>query len=222
MILQAFLPLLLIALSTPALAQQYRWVDKDGRVQYTDTPPPASAKDIRKAAPASEKAAPAAVPYELARAQKDFPVTLYSAPNCKEGCTAVRDALNKRGVSFKEIQVWDAASNEELKRVSGGTGVPVTLVGRSMHRGFEQEQFDALLDSAGYPKTGVLTPKSQKAPPPPEGYAAADPGGSAKPAAPKPAAKAVEAPAPGGRYDPSSLDGPPPRTGRYALPGESK
>jgi len=29
-------------------AQMYRWVDKDGKVHYTDTPPPAAAKSIQK------------------------------------------------------------------------------------------------------------------------------------------------------------------------------
>ena len=29
-------------------AQMYRWVDKDGKVHYTDTPPPGAAKDVQK------------------------------------------------------------------------------------------------------------------------------------------------------------------------------
>ena len=31
-------------------AQMYRWVDKDGKVHYTDTPPPAAAKSAEKRA----------------------------------------------------------------------------------------------------------------------------------------------------------------------------
>ena len=31
-----------------AWAQQYRWVDEKGRVHYTDTPPPPSAKSTQK------------------------------------------------------------------------------------------------------------------------------------------------------------------------------
>lgn len=52
--------LLCIALGTPALAQGriYRWTDAEGRVHYTDTPPPVSAEpDAPKALPAP--AAPA-------------------------------------------------------------------------------------------------------------------------------------------------------------------
>src|SRR6478736_8365461 len=44
--LRAFFILLLVA---PAVwAQQYRWVDEAGRVHYTDTPPPPSAKSAQK------------------------------------------------------------------------------------------------------------------------------------------------------------------------------
>jgi glutaredoxin len=103
---------------------------------------------------------------------KDFPVTLYTAPNCKTPCAGARDALNRRGVPFKEVQVWDEDSNAELKRISGGSDVPTLVVGRSVHRGFEQGAYDALLDSARYPKAGVLPARAQAAPPPPEDYAA--------------------------------------------------
>ncbi|MET0680713.1 MAG: DUF4124 domain-containing protein, partial [Burkholderiales bacterium] len=29
-------------------AQMYRWVDKDGKVHYTDAPPPAASKSVQK------------------------------------------------------------------------------------------------------------------------------------------------------------------------------
>ena len=43
MILRAFLLVVLgaaAAVSGLAQAQQYRWVDQNGRIQFTDTPPP--------------------------------------------------------------------------------------------------------------------------------------------------------------------------------------
>ena len=42
------LPALLIFCCALATAQQYRWIDDKGRVQYSDTPPPASAKDVQR------------------------------------------------------------------------------------------------------------------------------------------------------------------------------
>ena len=236
MILRAFLLVLVAAAATsgPAQAQQYRWVDKNGKVQFTDTPPPPGAKDVRKNDIAVQKPAAPQVPFEVARLQKDFPVTLYTSPNCKEGCDLSRLALNRRGVPFKEVQVWDADSNEALKRATGGGEVPALVVGRSVQRGFEQGAFDALLDSAGYPKSGVLPAGTQKAPGSPEG--SVSPADAAAKAAASPAkaeaapqkagpydSSGLTGPAPKvGPYDPSGLTGPAPKQGRYGIPAESK
>ena len=227
MIRQVFVAVLLCG-SAAAQAQQYRWIDKDGRVQFTDAPPPASAKDVRKAATPAPAAATAPdagppLPYEIARLQKDFPVTLYTSSSCKEGCDNARATLNKRGIPFKEILVADPETTEELRRVAGALEVPTMLVGHSVERGFEQGAFDAALDSAGYPKAGMAPPRSQKAP--------------GAPGEAKPAAKAAEvreklgpydpsglqgpAPKPG-IYDPSGLEGPPPKPGTYGLPANGK
>jgi len=197
----------------PAQAQQYRWIDRHGNVQFTDTPPPPGAKDVRTVTGATAAPASASMPYEVARLQADFPVVLYTSPSCKAACQLARDALNKRSVPFNEVQVWNAPTIAELKRVSGGEEVPALLVGREVQRGFEESAFDLLLDSAGYPKAGALPPLSQKAPPPPEGYSTPE-----KPK-PAPAAQGAEKPGP---YDTSRLQGPPPKTGPYSVPGETK
>lgn len=182
--IQRLAVLLLLLIALPAPAQQYRWTDDKGRTQYSDTPPPPSARNVQKKEMKGSVVESLSTS-ELARAVKDAPVTLYTSTTCKEGCTMVRDALNKRGVPFKEVQVWDQATNEELKKVSGGNGVPVLVVGASVQKGFEQGAFDALLDSAQYPKTGVIAARKQAAPPPPPA-----PGGveAPKPAAAEPAA----------------------------------
>jgi glutaredoxin len=214
-----------------AQAQQYRWVDQSGKAQFGDTPPP-GAKNVQKMSLPDTKADSPPVPFELARVQKDFPVTLYTAPLCKEGCERARTLLNTRGIPFKEVLVWEEETNEELKRVSGGTEVPTMVVGRSVERGFEPTAFDALLDSAGYPKAGVLPVRAQKAPETPEGFVVPEGGVPAKPAAraegdaeragPYDTSGLVGPPPKPGQYDPSGLVGPPPRPGQYGLPGESK
>jgi len=238
MILRGFL-LLAVVIALPAQAQQYQWIDKDGNVRYTGTPPPPGAKDARRidgGSSAPAKPAPAAqgtaqVPFEVARLQKDFPVTLYTSPSCMEGCEMARAALNKRGVPFKEVQVWNPETNEQLKTATGALEVPSLTVGRSSQRGFQPEAFDALLDSAGYPKAGILPPGKQGAPEKPEGYIG--PGGlTAEPVKPEPVSaeklgpydpSGLKGPAPKpGRYDPSKLEGPAPKPGRYGIPEETK
>ena len=219
MILRAFLLVLVAAtVSGVAQAQQYRWVDKNGKTQFGDSPPPPGAKDVRKSNITSSKPAPTQLPFELVRLQKDFPVTLYTSPPCKEGCELARGALNKRGVPFKEVQVFDPDTNEELKRVSGALEVPTLVVGRSVQRGFEQGAFDALLDSAGYPKTGIMPALTQAAPGAPEGYVPAG-GREALPATDSAKSAAQSKPGP---YDSSGLSGPPPKAGKYGLPAETK
>jgi len=46
---RAPLAVLLCAAASAALAQQlYRWTDEKGRVHITDTPPPASARNVQR------------------------------------------------------------------------------------------------------------------------------------------------------------------------------
>lgn len=225
---------MLCALALPAQAQQYRWIDDKGQVRFSDAPPPPGAKDVRRMIAPTAKPAPAPVPFELARLQKDFPVTLYTSPNCKEGCELARAALNKRGIPFKEVQVWNPETNEELKNASGAVEVPTLIVGRSVQRGFEQGAFDSLLDSAGYPKAGILPPGKQAVPGVPEGYVEPGEREGAKPVAPDASAAAqpkagpydpsgLTGPPPKpGIYDPSGLTGPQPKPGPYGTPAESK
>jgi glutaredoxin len=189
---------IVIALAaTSALAQLYRWTDEKGRVHITDTPPPSTAKDVQKKGATSSGPA-TQMPYELSQALKEFPVTLYSAPNCKDLCSRARELLNKRGVPFKEIQVFDERTNEQLK-AAGAKGVPALVVGRSVHEGYDAAAYNDLLDSARYPKPGVLPPRTQAAPAAPEGYTdpAQRPAAKAEPVKPEP-----EAPQPTGPYAP--------------------
>jgi glutaredoxin len=168
----------------PASAQQYRWVDEKGRVQYSDTAPPPGARDVRKKNLSAGAAATPAEPYALQVARKNAPVKLYSSPDCGDWCNKARALLNQRGIPFAEISVSSEKQVEELKKVSGGDTVPTMLVGHSVQKGFAEDKYQQALDAAGYPQTGTLKPRNQVAPPPP------------KPEAPEAAAQAPAAPAP--------------------------
>jgi glutaredoxin len=188
--------------ASAVLAQQlYRWTDEKGRVHITDTAPPASAKDVQKKAAAAGAADSSQMPFEVAQAMKDFPVVLYTSPSCKAPCSDARSALNRRGVPFSEVQVWDEKSSADLKGLSGEILVPTLFVGRSVQKGFQQEAYDALLDSARYPKAGSVPVRNQAAPGLPEGYAPDVQ--TAQPAKPEAEEK------PTGPYSPGSR--PPPR-----------
>src|SRR3954471_14664939 len=86
-----------IAVAAAAVdAQQlYRWVDKDGRVHYSEQPPPKdSAKSVEQRK-LGGSVIESAMPFALQQAIKNYPVTLYTSPTCKQGCTEARDLLSK-------------------------------------------------------------------------------------------------------------------------------
>lgn len=148
-------------------AQMYRWVDKDGKVHYTDAPPPAASKGVQKrgTAPAATDTGPAA-PYAIQQAAKNFPVVVYTSANCGQPCTDGKALLAARGVPYREVAVGPdtAMSAEDLKKVTGGDTVPVMMVGRSKSTGFESEMWHNALDTGGYPRSAApLSAAAQKA-----------------------------------------------------------
>ena len=158
-----------------AFAQQYRWIDENGRVHYTDTPPPPTAKSGERKK-FKGNAVGSQPSYELEQALKTAPVTLYSHPECKDLCQLARDVLNKRGVPFTEVSATDEAKLEQLRRVSGSTRVPVLVVGGQVETSVSAEAYSQALDLAGYPKPGVVPARKQAAPAePPKAASPAEP-----------------------------------------------
>ena len=142
----------LLLASSSVLAQTYRWVDpKTGQTMISDTPPPSSAKLLdRVAAPAADPYAGLSVAGR--RAVQNFPVTLYTAEACVAECKEARALLNKRGVPFAEKVIKTPADQAELKALVGSAEVPTIKVGRESMKGFLAEDYDKLLDLAGYPR----------------------------------------------------------------------
>jgi len=165
--MRSFLLAALLVCAFAASAQQlYRWTDEHGRVHVTDTPPPSTAKNVRQRdAEAASSSGDANLPYAVQRAAKDYPVTLFTAPDCAP-CGPARTLLNQRGVPFREVRVVDEKQAEELTKAVGSLSVPSLRVGSSVQKGFEQGACHALLDTAGYPRTGILPPRSQAEPKP--------------------------------------------------------
>lgn len=150
----ASLALAAAALCGDAAAQAtlYRWVDKDGKVHFTDTPPPGDATKAEQRR-FGDSAPDQQLPFATREAMRKSPVMLWVVPNC-EPCVQGRELLANRGVPFSER---DAQSNIEtqgaFKKITGGDlNVPLLEVGSTRVRGFEPGQWNAALDSAGYPK----------------------------------------------------------------------
>jgi len=161
--------------STPlAAAQLYQWKDAQGRMQYSDQPPPPSVKNAQQKS-FKGNVIEVGESYSSRTAREKFPVTLYTTA-CGGPCDQARQLLAERGVPFgtKDPQS-NAEARAELLKLTGRSSVPVLLVGSDKVDGFETGQWHAALDKAGYPKTPM--PGAKPAP-------AAQPAAPASPAAP--------------------------------------
>jgi glutaredoxin len=141
-----------------AHADLYRYVDKDGRITYSDVPPPPDAKKIEKRKLTDHVDESEQLPYATQIAAKKYPVTLY-ANDCGEPCAKAKALLTKRGVPYAlrnpEASLQDA---QLLKKLVGALEVPTIVIGKDKPvKGFEEGSWNSALDSAGYPtsNTGV-------------------------------------------------------------------
>lgn len=184
--------------STQISAQQmYRIVGADGRVTFSDQPPPPSANvkvTTGRAGTFVESAGGASLPFELNSIVQRFPVILYTGKDCLP-CDAGRNLLRTRGVPFTERTIEGNEDVEALKRISGDTSLPVATVGSQQMKGFSDVEWTKFLDAAGYPKTSQLPPTYRNpAPAPLVARAVPAPSAAATPATVPIATPATEPP----------------------------
>jgi hypothetical protein len=186
---------LALAAGPLAAAQLYRWVDENGRVEWRDTPPPASAKKFEKRDVSGNTIETSTLPYSVQQAVKNYPVTLWTF-DCGDPCNVASAHLAKRGIPHTVR--YSNKEPEVLKKLTGGTEVPVLLVGSTQLKGYLETSWDAALDNAGYPRTpppgmkpqGKVAESSKGAEPAKGKEPAAKPAGDAAPkGSPAPAAK---------------------------------
>jgi glutaredoxin len=149
------------ALASGALAQSlYRYVDPNGRVVYSDQPPPATAKDAQTKQLPQNVIETDPVPLQAREAAEHFPVTLYTFD-----CDICRDAqalLVKRGIPFETVIVSEEKGAARLKTLTGKQSAPVLAIGdKQVLQGYNETLWQARLDDAGYPRTA---PAARRAP----------------------------------------------------------
>lgn len=143
-------------------AQLYRWTDSDGKVHYTDEPPPKTAKNVEHKTLSGNVIESAKMSYEMQVAVKNSPVILY-VNNCGALCDNARNLLGKRGVPYSEKNPETVDSDRDaLKKLTGSLEIPVLVVGKSHFKGYDVASWNNALDSAGYPKTGMTARPTEK------------------------------------------------------------
>jgi glutaredoxin len=156
---------MLFAFSPAAQAQMHKWVDANGKVVYSDTPPPPNAKKLgTKAMDNAQRVSNVRLPLELAAAVAKNPVTLYTAKNCAV-CNEARNLLKQNGIPFLEKTIESKNDIDKLKQVSGDTNIPFLLINTTKLSGFQAVDWRTALSSAGYPETSML-PKDYRYPEP--------------------------------------------------------
>lgn len=130
---QLFIALAILLATATVAAQVYKWVDKDGKVQYTDTPPPASAtKTEPKKVDAPAAAAPASAPAKsLQDRAKDF-----DKRKADEAEKAKKSELDAKNAAINASNCADArAAVRELE-----VGRPITRTSETGAREFLDDE----------------------------------------------------------------------------------
>ena len=151
----AVLALAVALLAGAAQAQQiYRWVDGNGRVQYSAEKPPASAQSSavqpRVSSIGGNAAAgsmPSAAKGERVAAKPQ--VKMYATDWCPY-CKQARDYFSRHGIAYVELDI-EKSETAKAEHVSiGGRGIPVILVGNERMNGFSEQRIAQMLKAAGY------------------------------------------------------------------------
>lgn len=194
------------AVVVSAAFAQYKYVGPDGRVTYSDQPPPNNARRVeeKKLGPATSPGA--ALPFALQQAASKYPVTIYTGNKCPP-CDEARNYLRNRGVPFAEKTVSSSDDIALFKQESPDGTAPVLVVGARKSVGFSQAAWSSLLDSAGYPQVSVL-PRDYQNPAPTPLSPNTRPAETKLPQSGASAAR--PAPPRGGASVPGSIPSPPP------------
>jgi glutaredoxin len=145
---------LVSCLDSVAQTNVYKWTDKDGKVHFSDTPPPPDAKNSSQKRLGGGYVETENLPFATQSAMKRNPVTLYVGSDCGDPCAQGREMLSKRGIPYTERDAQgNAADAEALKKLVGGLDVPTLVIGESKIKGYEESQWQSALDGAGYPRT---------------------------------------------------------------------
>ena len=146
-----------LLLAVTGVHAQFKVVDADGKVTYTDREPSQpEGKVTALGTKAPVQAAEPDLPFELRQVVSKYPVTLYTAAGSCEPCAQARQYLKQRGVPFSERQAASGEDIDALEKISGGRETPTLTLGSQVLRGFGSDSWGQYLDAAGYPRESRL------------------------------------------------------------------
>ncbi len=148
------LAVLAVATGVLAQAQVYRYTEPDGRIVYTDRPPPSNARNVQTKRLSANFVETSEPSLAAQQASDRFPVTLFTF-ECGEVCQNAEALLNRRGVPYSTVNVQtDEQGRARMQSMTGDDRAPVLAVGdKIIVKGYNESRWQASLDEAGYPKT---------------------------------------------------------------------
>jgi glutaredoxin len=156
--------MLALAILQPAAAGElYRWVDKSGVVHYGDIPA-ADARQLETKKFAAPPSGPSQSSYDMDKAKKNFPVTLYVIRGCGDACKQAHDFLAKFNIPYTEVLLKNQQEVNDFKKKSGSDSSPTLSVGKDWLKGFQPDEWQDELNIAGYPGVGPSSTSAQGVP----------------------------------------------------------
>lgn len=127
------------AFNTSALAQIYRWTDANGKVHFSDKPPPnQTVQPLQLKINTYES-----VSFDKALFDAGEKVVMYSASWCSY-CKIARRYFKDRKIRYTEYDIEKNSRARKQYQKMGGTGVPVILVGKRRMNGFSAAGFERI------------------------------------------------------------------------------
>jgi glutaredoxin len=141
----------LIAGTTAAVPDMYKWIDENGKVHYTDSPPPGKKAKKLDLKINSISGPPVVSSFSSPTSSANAgmaKVKLYTTTWCGY-CKKAKAYLQARGTPFQEIDVENSAQGQSEFSALGGRGVPVILVGNQRMDGYSEGTLAGMLKQAG-------------------------------------------------------------------------
>ena len=144
----------------------YRIVGPDGRVTFSDRAPTSDtpSQSVTTGAvtePAGTRTSD--LPLEVKQAATKYPLTFYTSKDCG-ACDVARRYLLTRGVPFAEKTVTSNAEIQALRKLNPDGTIPFATLGSQHLSGFNENDWSAYLDAAGYPAQSKLPSSYRPAP----------------------------------------------------------
>lgn len=144
--------LILLVSDGTAMGEMYKWIDKNGTVHIQDYPPESGGKPMNlDAIPvnrigSSDDGRSGSSHRPAPDGSREYPgVEVYGTSWCP-ACKAARHFFRSRGIPFDDYDVErDKDARARMDRLGGGSGVPATVIGGKVFRGYSQALYEKAL-----------------------------------------------------------------------------